>query len=360
MHIKFEYKISAAYLVLGGLWILFSDRLLHMAVEGTDPTIYQTIKGWFYVVFTALLFFLFVRRHLQVLRQTQDELENHKNNLQRLVKEKTKDLDAVNDELRKTNGELTEKNRIINMQNDKLQEALRELRDKEIQLIQADKMASLGTLTAGVAHEINNPLNYIAGGLEGLKGYFEEHEAEDDKIPLYLDSVSQGVERAGNIVSGLNQFSRVRASYDEQLNIHEIIDNVLMVLGNQVKYNVEVRKHFTKDQVSLVGNVGQMHQVFVNLLINAIQSIDDEGVITISTEKRNDKFCIDIADTGCGISKQDLPRITDPFFTTKPPGEGTGLGLSISYSIIRAHQGEITFRSNVNEGTVATVVLPVN
>jgi signal transduction histidine kinase len=359
MKIKFEYKISAAYLVVGGFWILFSDRLLSVAFEGDDPTIYQTIKGWFYVVVTAALFFLFVRRHLLELRHTKDELENHRNNLQRLVKEKTKDLDAANEALQKTNEELTEKNRIINEQNAELQKALRDLRDKEMRLIQADKMASLGTLTAGVAHEINNPLNYISGGLEGLQAYFEEHEAEDDKIPLYLESVRKGVERAGDIVSGLNQFSRAKETYDEPLNIHEILDNVLMVLKSQLKYNVEVRKHFTGEQVSLVGNVGQMHQVFVNLLVNAIQSIEDEGEITIATECRDDKFCIDINDTGRGISKEDLPRITDPFFTTKPPGEGTGLGLSISYSIIRAHRGEITFRSSVNKGTVVTVALPV-
>jgi signal transduction histidine kinase len=109
----------------------------------------------------------------------------------------------------------------------------------------------------------------------------------------------------------------------------------------------------------VLGNVGQLHQVFVSILVNASQSIENEGSISISTEKEKDNICIKVTDTGCGISKVNLPRITDPFFTTKEPGKGTGLGLSIAYNIIQAHKGNISFQSEVNKGTIVKILLPI-
>src|SRR6056297_826873 len=172
---RFEYKITLVYLAVGVVWIIFSDRLINTFISDDELlTKAQTYKGWFYVLVTAVLFFLFLRKHLGQLRKTEAELEIHRDNLQVLVEEKTRGLDqAVRD--------LSEKNKVINQQNENLRNALKDLQDTQAQLIQSDKMASLGVLTAGVAHEINNALNYISGGLSGLKSIIHDKKPGKEK-----------------------------------------------------------------------------------------------------------------------------------------------------------------------------------
>lgn len=361
LKIKFEYRITLAYLIIGSLWILFSDHLVGNIFADKDlMTDIMIYKGWFYVLVTAVLFFGFLKRHLYKLRKTEAELEKHRSHLQELVDEKTKILDMALKELNTINEELSQKNSIINNQNSELKNALQHLKDTQMQLLQSEKMASLGILTAGVAHEINNPLNYILGGYTGLQNYFNQNGIENERVTMLLDNIKTGIDRSAAIVSGLNQFSRSRENFDERCDIHAIIENCLVILNNQLKDRVEIIKDYTSEPFSLIGNVGKLHQVFINLLVNASQAIDEHGTITIKTEKSGKWLNIDVADTGSGISKENLPKITDPFFTTKDPGKGTGLGLSITFTIIREHNGRLEFKSELKKGTTVRIKLPIS
>jgi signal transduction histidine kinase len=358
--IKFEHRITIIYLLLGALWILFSDSILKIFIDDINNlSEVQTLKGFFYVVITSIFFFFFIKKHLTKLRNTELELEKHKNNLQQLVEDKTRKLDHAIAELSSSNTALNEKNEIINQQNIQLKKALTELKNTQSHLIQVEKMASLGVLTAGISHEINNPLNYILGGLTGLENHLSEVISSDQKVKLYLNSIRTGVNRATSIVSGLNQLSRNKETYEEDCDIHEIINNCITILDSQLKNKIEIKKQFSSQPLWISGNVGKLHQVFINILINSIQAIEIKGIITIATVVNEGKIHILISDTGCGISNDILSKITDPFFTTKDPGKGTGLGLAIVYNIIQAHNGTISFVSTLNEGTTVEIVFPV-
>jgi signal transduction histidine kinase len=132
------------------------------------------------------------------------------------------------------------------------------------------------------------------------------------------------------------------------------------MLNNQIKDKVEVRKSFSNEKINVLGNAGKIHQVFINILLNSIQAIATKGTILIKTYKQEKNIIIEISDTGCGISKENLLKVTDPFFTTKDPGKGTGLGLSISYNIIQDHKGKLEFESEIDKGTIVKISLPIN
>lgn len=357
-NLKFEYKITLIYIIIGGLWILFSDRLLlFLAFNNADLlSKLQTYKGWFYVIVTAVLFFLFIKKHLEKLRDTEAELKKHRYNLEELVNEKTIDLELLNKKLNSTNKEILLKSDLINKQNTELKETLRKLQKTQSKLIQADKMASLGTLTSGVAHEINNPLNYILGAYKGLQNYFNKHGSHNqEKTDFFLTSIQTGIDRAVGIVHGLNEFSRSNEDFEEDCNIHTIMDNCLLMLYNQTKDKIKITKKYAEQDLVIKGNIGKLHQVFINILTNSIQAIAEEGEIEIKTEKNESGIIIQFYDNGCGINKEHINKTTEPFFTTKPPGKGTGLGLSIAYSIIRDHKGEIIFESEADQWTKVTV-----
>ena len=145
---------------------------------------------------------------------------------------------------------------------------------------------------------------------------------------------------------------------NESYDIHSILENCLVMLHNKTMYRIGIRKDYFTESVYMVGNVGKLHQVFINILYNAVQAIENEGIVTIKTHKNDDSIVIEIIDTGCGISSENISKITDPFYTTKAPGIGTGLGLSITYSIVKEHKGNIEFQSIVNEGTTVKITLP--
>lgn len=358
-NIRFEHKITALYLLLGAAWILFSDKILGMLIEDiASLSKVQSLKGIFYVVITALFFYFFIRKHLSKLRHTELELESHKNNLLQLVQEKTKDLDSAIEALSKINEELNAKNTLINKKNEELHETLKILKETQFQLIQIEKMASIGVLTAGISHEINNPLNFILGGVTGLENYIKEEKIESEKVDLYLKGIKTGIKRVNEIMSGLNQLSRKNDNYDEICDIHAIIDNCINITQGQFKGKIVVEKQYADKPVVVYGNVGKLHQIFINILVNACQSIEKKGTILIKTAIDEKNAIINIADTGCGISEENLAKITDPFFTTKDPGKGTGLGLSIVYNIIQEHKGKIEFQSQINKGTTVNITLP--
>ena len=199
----------------------------------------------------------------------------------------------------------------------------------------------------------------MQGAYIGLENYFEEFGSEDENTTqLLLDSIKTGVERASKIVKGLNQFSRESTTLDEECNVHLILDNCLIMMFNQLRHRVVVLKDYCNESLIVKGNVGKLHQVFINVLSNAVYSIQDEGEIHIITKKEKENVIIEIIDNGMGISPQNISHVTEPFFTTKPPGDGTGLGLSISYSIIKEHQGIIEFESVIDKGTKVMIILP--
>lgn len=288
------------------------------------------------------------------------ELEYHKKNLEELVKSRTIDLEATTEEWKSTGEDLAEKNAIIENQNEELQSTLKHLKETQTQLLQSEKMASLGTLTAGVSHEINNPLNYLSGSYYALVKYFEKHGSKDERTTnLLLTSIDTAVNRISSIVEGLNQFSRDNTNSNEDCDIHLILDNCLTVLYGKYLHRIVVKKELCQENVIVEGNIGKLHQVFLNILQNSIQAIEKEGQISIKTHCESEEAIVIITDTGCGISEENLPKITDPFFTTKDPGVGTGLGLSISYSIIQDHRGKIQFESEEGSWTKATITLPI-
>ena len=273
---------------------------------------------------------------------------------------------------------LEEAQRQLNEKNEQLEEALRQLKEAQHQLIMHEKMASLGQLVAGVAHEINTPLGSInsnAATLTTCVKRIGEILARDDcraavrenrqltRVLRVLDEISRvnqtASERIVSVVSALRNFARLDEAEFQEADLHEGLDSTLSLVQHVLKNRVEVIRNYGKiPTISCFPN--QLNQVFINLLINATQAIEDKGTITITTWARDGAVCVQFADTGKGISAEHIRRIFDPGFTTKGVGVGVGLGLSISYSIVEKHRGHIDVESTAGEGSVFTVVLPIN
>jgi two-component system, NtrC family, sensor kinase len=258
-----------------------------------------------------------------------------------------------------------------------LEAANKEIRDTQSQLIQSEKMASMGMLVAGVAHEINTPVGAIRSMHDTLVRAMKKinSEVEDGctvdgetkaRLCKYLKIVSDannvidsGSERVAAIVKRLRSFARLDEAELLKADIHECIEDTLMLAHHELKHNVEIIKEFgVVPQISCFA--GQLNQVFLNILINARQSIKDKGWIKIKTSVENDRVVIKFTDNGGGIPDNVIGKIFDPGFTTKGVGVGTGLGLSICYQIIQSHKGEITVESEEGKGTTFTISLPMN
>jgi len=281
------------------------------------------------------------------LKKAQLELKKYTEDLENLVNERTEELTGTNNALLASNNQLKEQHQI-------LKETLQNLEKTQNQLFQADKMASLGVLLAGVGHEINNPLNFINGGIQGLKNLEKEADAK-----AFYDIIEEGVKRAANIVKSLSHFSRKTGKLNEPCDIHLIVDNCLTILHNKLKHKIEVEKNYVLGNTVLSGSEGKLHQAILNVLSNAEQAIENDGKISISTYKKEKFIYLSIKDTGVGILKEDLSKIGDPFFTTKEVGKGTGLGLSITYSILEEHGGRVEVSSKIGEGTEFILIFPI-
>ena len=241
--------------------------------------------------------------------------------------------------------------------NRKLSESIDELRNTTQKLIEAEKMASLGVMSAGVAHEINNPLNFIKGGISMLS----KKVAHDKNTQPFINAINEGVDRASLIVNSLGHFSRESAAMDEECDIHEIVDNCLVMLQHKLKYKVTVVKDYSSAKfVTVKGNEGKLHQAILNIISNAEQAIPEKGKITIQTRAKAKHLRLTISDNGVGIPENYISKISDPFFTTKPAGEGTGLGLSITYGIIKDHDASISVTSEPNNGTNFNIIFKLS
>ncbi|MBB4812545.1 MULTISPECIES: ATP-binding protein [Pseudomonas] len=273
-----------------------------------------------------------------------------------------------------------------------LQQEIDERKQLESQLVQSEKLASLGQLAAGVAHEINNPVGFISSNLSTLDSYFNQlqqmldayRQVEDslasveqrdalktlrneleldflkEDIPILIKESKEGIGRVVQIVKDLKNFSRVDNDQTWQwANLQQGIDSTLNIVASELKYKADVIKHYSAlPEIECLAS--QLNQVVMNLVINAAQAMGPErGTITISNGVEGDNVWLEVADNGCGIAPETVQKIFDPFFTTKPVGEGTGLGLSLSYGIIKKHHGDISVRSEPGKGTTFRVVLPI-
>jgi two-component system NtrC family sensor kinase len=309
--------------------------------------------------------------------------------LEEKVRSRTLALRAALTENEKITGNLQHLNDALRREKAEQLVLIGKLEQAQGQLLQSEKMASIGQLAAGVAHEINNPIGFVNSNLGTLKNYVERllalvnaYEACEAEHPIHSEPLiaakqvaeldflrqdivallaesSDGLERVKKIVQDLKDFSRVDSSQKwEWTDLHKGLDSTLNVVNNEIKYKADVVKEY--------GNLpaieclsGQINQVFMNLLVNAAHAIHERGTITLRTGTADDGVWVEVADTGCGIAPENLQRIFEPFFTTKAVGKGTGLGLSLSYGIVRKHGGSIDVRSEPGAGTIFRVTLPV-
>jgi two-component system NtrC family sensor kinase len=321
----------------------------------------------------------------EALRQAHDNLEGlvirrtlQLGELNQKLEADIKHRESIENELIRRNNELTE----LNVQFSKAQE----------QLLQSEKMASIGQLAAGVAHEINNPVGYIFSNFGTLENYMDDlfeiiqyYESIEshigqasvlaelkkikekieldflkEDIPELMQQSKEGIERVRKIVQDLKDFSRVDSSLEWQwANLHQGIDSTLNVVNNEIKYKADVVKEYG-DIPDVECLQSQINQVIMNLVVNASHAIGEtRGQITVRTSADASHVYIEVSDNGSGIPKDIVTRIFDPFFTTKPIGKGTGLGLSLSYGIIKKHNGDIRVVSELGMGTSFTICLPI-
>ena len=324
----------------------------------------------------------------------EDALRNAHDELEDLVERRTEQLaqakaaleedvvrrEKIAAELITRNAELTDLNRLLS--------------EAQNQLLQSEKLASIGQLAAGVAHEINNPIGYVQSNLSSLENYlqdllamlsaYESAEAEislaspalearlrqrkdtldidfiKSDLPNLMNESREGIQRVKKIVQDLKDFSRVDSTMDwAPTDLHQCLESTLNIVFNEIKYKADVVKEYgALPEVECLPS--QINQVFMNLLVNAAHAIDGpRGTITVRTGVEEEQAWIEIADTGKGITPENLKRIFEPFFTTKAVGKGTGLGLSLSYGIVQKHHGHIIVSSEVGRGTTFRVTLPI-
>jgi signal transduction histidine kinase len=315
---------------------------------------------------------------LQTLELTQEN--------ERLIKEQNTELEGM-----------------VAQRTKELQETLNNLKEAQAQLVEAEKMVSLGQLTAGIAHEINNPINFVSSNINPLRrdiqdlteliGLYEQLEnAELDKderkelvhqiaaykeeidlsflkteIDELLNGIDEGASRTAEIVHGLRTFSRLDEGEFKESDIQEGLDSTLALLNSKVGDRISIRKDYA-DPPMVYCNGGKLNQVFMNLMSNALFAIEknlndghiDQGELIIRTKKSRSATVIELEDNGCGMSKETRQKIFEPFFTTKDVGEGTGLGLSIAYTILQQHHARVEVRSELTKGSRFRITLPKN
>jgi two-component system NtrC family sensor kinase len=308
---------------------------------------------------------------------------------------KTEEIHSLNQQLLATSAKVED-------QNAELKNALKRLEDTQAQMIQSEKMASIGQLAAGVAHEINNPTGFVSSNLKTLLDYqadiaqlvekFHEliadiqKDGDNNRIPgpihqriqdinafekdidigYIMEDITdligdcrEGTNRIKKIVIDLKDFAHPGEDKIQSMDINSGLESTLNVVNNEIKYKATVQKNFG-DIAMVKGYPQQLNQVFMNILVNAAQAIEKKGEIVVETRQVQDHVHIVISDTGCGVPQDNLQKIFDPFFTTKDVGKGTGLGMNIAYNIVKKHKGSIAVDSQVGKGTTFTIKIPVD
>jgi len=305
--------------------------------------------------------------------------------LERQVRERTRELEAAL-------GENERINHALQREKEEQRVLIDKLEDAHTQLLQSEKLASIGQLAAGVAHEINNPIGFVNSNLGTLKGYVatllalidtipaslepllaRDEAARDnlaslfrqadlefirEDIPSLINESIDGTSRVRKIVQDLRDFSRTGDISLEWVDLHAGLESTLNVVGNEIRFKADIVREYGR-LPKVQCRPSQINQVFMNLLLNAVQAIAEHGTITLRSGATEDRVWLAISDTGSGIPPEIRARIFDPFFTTKPVGKGTGLGLSLSYGIIEKHGGSIKVDSAPDQGSTFTIHLPV-
>jgi len=314
-------------------------------------------------------------------KDAEKALKDAKDNLEMRVRERTQELAKANKTLIKTAKDLEKANIAF--------------RKSQVQLIQSEKMASLGQLSAGIAHEINNPTGFILSNLNTLREYVkvfkklleqydslfdEERKGRSNKkkiseivemrkdtgleyilkdVDNLFKETKTGADRVRDIVDGLRTFAHVDETKMIEADVNKCVESAIKIVWSEMKYKCELHKDLKKLPL-VYCHPGQLNQVFMNILMNAVQAIpEDGGDITVSTKLEKTHIVLQISDTGCGISCENISKIFDPFFTTKEVGRGTGLGLSISHGIIKRHNGSIEAKSEEGKGATFIIRLPI-
>lgn len=311
-----------------------------------------------------------------------------------------RELQERNDRLNEAMVEAQQHAKVIEFAAKEREKQNKQLVEMQSQLLQSEKMASVGQLAAGVAHEINNPVGYVNGNMSTLSAYIDDVKAldrtfmkfraavldgnmvrgrelaaeigrfrEDKDVEFVFEDITkllaesrEGLERVTSIVRDLKHFSHVDEAERREFDINKGIESTINVAWNEIKYKAEVRRNYS-ELPPVFCYPQQLNQVFMNILVNAAHAISGDngkGVIGIRTYQREDSVFIEISDNGSGIPEDKIDKIFEPFYTTKPVGKGTGLGLSMAYSIINKHKGDINVRSSVGEGTTFTIRLPLD
>jgi signal transduction histidine kinase len=330
------------------------------------------------------------------LRESEERLRLLNENLEMEVVRRTKAQGRANEALREAlqeaqrlAGSLTERNEEIAGKNEELNRAYAELKATQSRILQQEKMAAIGQLAAGVAHEINNPIGFLSSNLGTLEKYIrrltdfveaqtvfiaERHAGTElaaltetrrqlkiehiiGDIRELINESRDGACRVKNIVQDLKTFSRVDEAECQLASINDCIDTTINVVWNEIKYKATLKKDLGRLPLLLCHPL-QLSQVFMNLLLNAVQAIDRQGEINVKTWAEDGQIHVAVADNGCGMPPEIRGKIFEPFFTSKKVGQGTGLGLSISYDIIKKHRGDIRVESEVGKGTTFILMIP--
>jgi two-component system NtrC family sensor kinase len=262
-------------------------------------------------------------------------------------------FNQMTSDLKKADEKLVEWGKTLEL---KVRERTEELRKTENQLIQSDKVVSLGKLAAGVAHEINSPLT----GILTYSSLLLKAKQEGDPDKEDLEVIVNETNRCKKIVKGLLDFARQTAPQKALSDINEVIDKSIDLISHQASMqSVKIERRVKPDLPKMMIDMGQIQQVFINILLNAIEAMPQGGTLTVSSGIEDEMAAIRFTDTGVGIPEENLRKILDPFFTTKQQGKGTGLGLSVSYGIIERHRGKLEVKSKVGKGSTFTVKLPI-
>lgn len=398
-----ERKLVAEAIPAQNLAAVQMRRLLDLQVQGAHEAANRAFgqyrlarnllitSSMIAALLAALVAVVVVRRQARLLAR----LKQANSELQQRVNERTEALAQAVKQLEVDIAERTCSQELLQQQYQQLETLHSQLKDAQSQLLQSDKLASIGQLAAGVAHEINNPIGYVHSNLGTLENYLNDlftlisgYEATEialpeqspqrgeiaalkkkldlpylrEDIPQLMNESRDGITRVRKIVQDLKDFSHLDSSPDWQYaNLHRGLDSTLNIVHNEIKYRADVVKEYG-ELPDIECLPSQLNQVFMNLLVNAAHAIDGErGTITLRTgvEEGGREVWVEVIDTGKGIPEEILSRIFDPFFTTKPVGKGTGLGLSLAYGIIQKHCGLINASSEVGKGTTFRIVLPV-
>jgi signal transduction histidine kinase len=257
----------------------------------------------------------------------------------------------------KSSDEIGELSTSFNDMAGELKERESSLKKAQHALVQSEKMAAVGTLSAGLAHEVKNPLSAVLGYAQLSKRKLDQPEA----LLKHLDTIENETRRCNEIIGNLMQFSRQEKGEHEQISVNEVVEKSMAIVDHQLGLkSVEIKSELADELPDISGNANQLQQVIMNLMINAQQAMGEEGgTVSLATLIEDDSLLITVSDTGPGIEPDIAAKIFEPFYTTKPAGQGTGLGLSVTYGIIQDHGGDISVKRSESGGAKFVVALPL-